>query len=175
MNINKKILNYCLNISILIVIMVGTLPLMNNKTIENNAQIASSYSKLNTDNLDIKIVSSRPEALSYPVSNIEGLSKPTTSLDILNLNNEDKTYNLYLTVDSSSTLDIKYINIKATDYISKLTDLKQIKKNNKTYYLIDSYKIKGNSTLNYNIYMWLDSTCGNSEQNKTLEFNYEID
>lgn len=173
MQINKLIFYTIFEIVALSIMIISTFFVWNTFNIDKSAQIAYSYTNRN-ERLTLEIKT----ALSplSPIKDIDGISENNkVSLNINNVSKINKRYNLYLTVNETTSLNTKYLKISLGEDIYYLYNLEKFIKDQKVYYFIKTDEIKSKETINLNIYLWLSEETPNEEQNKNLDLSFKVE
>ncbi len=123
-------------------------------------------------------------ANSYPVSDAIGLQNAPYSFSVKNTCAESSTFNIYLVVNETSTmsdsaikanlnlgdsnnltnLEVKTLSADIISQIEKLT-----KKEVKTAYVLDTKTLVSNTTVDFDLRLWIDALAGNEEENKVFD------
>ncbi len=170
-NINKIIHWKMIEITLLVSIILISIPLWKKLEIKEYLSTAAFFSKAKYTYLE---VDDNQWTDMYPIQDEEALVnlKPT----ILSVKNETKTkenYTLILKISKSSTLDVKCLNIALNDQISPLKNHFMLEDQDNMFFKLDSSSIIG-ETKKYNFLMWMDKSTGNEMQNKTLSYIFEL-
>lgn len=170
-NLDKVIHLKLAEICFLLIIIVVSFPLW--KTLGNNNMLSTAatyadaqFSYVEVDNL--------PNNSMYPVSD-EWASmniKPTT-IKVINDTRTEESYVLALSIEKSSTLDYRCLNISVDNVINPLEKFLTSEDEEKYYFTLATDSIKG-ETKGYYFKMWMDEQTGNEMQGKTLSYNFEL-
>lgn len=96
------------------------------------------------------------------------------NINIYNVNNFSKNYNLYFIIKDNS-LNTNYLKVIINNEINYLNELESNTINNVTYYKIDTNKVDKQSIKNIKLYLYLASETPNSEQNKNMNIDFKIE
>lgn len=96
------------------------------------------------------------------------------NINIYNVNNFSKNYNLYFIIKDNS-LNTNYLKVIINNEINYLNELENNTIDNVTYYKIDTNKVDKQSNKNIKLYLYLASETPNSEQNKNMNIDFKIE
>lgn len=173
MHINKLIFYTTFEIIALAIMLLSTFFIWNNFEMEESAEIAYSYTNKNE-----RLVLDVNNNLSVlaPMKDKDGINeKSKVNLSIYNVSKINKRYNLYLTIDDSTTLSTKYLKISSGENPQYLFKLEKFYKDNQMYYFIKTDEIKSKENINLDLYIWLSEETPNEEQDKNLNLSFKVE
>ena len=168
MNINKKIIGTILEIIFLTFLIIFSNKMWNNLSINKSASTLFSNQR-NFTPLVLNIKNNITEL--YPGKDI---TNDYIELEIQNKTDIDKEYVIYLIINNSE-INTNYLKLKINNKEDYLNKYEKIKLKGKIYYVIDENISKNNTIFKEKCYIFLSDETPNSEQNKNIEFSFQID
>ena len=96
-----------------------------------------------------------------------------TIVSVSNKNDEVAEFELYITIDKKSTIDYNYLRVNFDGTTYDLSKLHSYDLGSKFYFEIKEDKVNPKRTNEYDVYIWLDSTYVENNDNKDIFIDFD--
>lgn len=168
--INKMIRNCILEIIIVIVLVMASIPVWDSLNMDSVSTVAMYYD--NAKNVSLE-VSDYSDYILYKAQDEDAIKNiQPIDINVTNNTNSEEDYVLWLTIAKESTLDYHAVKMRLNNAVIKLSDLEFNEDDNYYYFLIEEDNIKADSK-NVQIQMWIDTEFEIDITDKYLIFDFE--
>lgn len=96
-----------------------------------------------------------------------------TVVSVSNNNDESAEFELYVTIDKKSTIDYNFLRVNFDGVTCDLSQLHSYDLGSKLYFEVKKDKVNPKRTNEYDVYIWLDSTYVENENNKDIFIDFD--
>lgn len=101
------------------------------------------------------------------------LENESTIVSLTNESDAIVSYKLYFIVDTTSTIDRKYIRVNFNGKTYDLSTMNFLEINNKYYYFLEEGSIEAKSMVPYDTYIWIDKSFTGDFENSRIYIDFD--
>lgn len=171
MKINKLIFYTIFETTILFIVILSSY-FMWDSFESKTKELAFSYNNLQELNLQIE---NKIKTLTR-IKDTMGINENNKIImQLNNIGTTKKKYYIYLKVNKNNDLDTKFLKISLGEEKKYLYTLENYIENNEKYYILEKGIINEKNKITKNLYLWLAEETPAFEQNKTYNFEINVE